>query len=69
LAGQLVYDKATRKFLLGDPDERKRALDEHLRILAALEARDEDGAERAMRDHVVRSGRQHVAAAFARREE
>jgi DNA-binding GntR family transcriptional regulator len=69
LAGQLVYDKATRKFLLGDPAERKRALDEHLSILAALEAHDEDQAERAMRDHVVRSGRQHVAAAFARREE
>lgn len=69
LAGQLVYDKATRKFLLNDPAERKRALEEHLNILAALEAHDEDRAERAMRDHVVRSGRQHVAAAFARREE
>jgi len=69
LAGQLVYDKATRKFLLNDPAERRRALAEHLSILAALEARDEDRAERAMRDHVVRSGRQHVEAAFARREE
>jgi DNA-binding GntR family transcriptional regulator len=69
LAGQLVYDKAARRFLMGDPAERKRALEEHLNILAALEANDEDRAERAMRDHVLRSGRQHVAAAFARREE
>lgn len=69
LAGQLVYDKATRRFLLNDPEERKRALQEHLSILAALEASDEDKAERAMRDHVVRSGRQHVTTAFARREE
>jgi DNA-binding GntR family transcriptional regulator len=69
LAGQLVYDKATRRFLLNDPDERERALQEHLSILAALEARDEDAAERAMRDHIVRSGRQHVQTAFARRKE
>jgi DNA-binding GntR family transcriptional regulator len=69
LAGQLVYDKATRRFLLNDSEERERALQEHLSILAALEARDEDAAERAMRDHIVRSGRQHVQTAFARRKE
>lgn len=69
LAGQLFYDKATRRFLLNDPQERGRALKEHLRILAALEAHDEDAAEQAMRDHIVRSGRQHVKAAFARRKE
>lgn len=69
LAGQLVYDKAARRFLLGDQEERERALGEHLNILAALEARDEDAAERAMRDHIVRSGRQHVQTAFARRKE
>ena len=69
LAGQLVYDKAARRFLLGDQEERERALGEHLSILAALEARDPDAAERAMRDHIVRSGRQHVQTAFARRKE
>jgi DNA-binding GntR family transcriptional regulator len=69
LVGQLVYDQATRSFLLGDPDERRRALGEHLAILSALEVRDEDAAERAMRDHIVRSGKQHVQTAFARRKE
>lgn len=67
LVGQLIYDKAARRFLLGDVDERGRALFEHLAILSALEARDEDGAERAMRDHIVRSGKQHVQTAFERR--
>lgn len=69
LVGQLIYDQAARRFLLGDVDERGRALFEHLAILAALEGRDEDGAERAMRDHIVRSGRQHVQTAFERRKE
>ncbi|WP_342364395.1 GntR family transcriptional regulator [Terrarubrum flagellatum] len=69
LIGQVVYDQAARLFLLDDADERLRALDEHLAILAALSARDADGAEKAMRDHIVRSGRQHIQTAFARREE
>lgn len=69
LAGQIVYDQATRLFLLEDAAERGRALDEHLAILAALSARDADGAEKAMRDHIVRSGRQHMETAFARRLE
>ncbi|CAH1653687.1 GntR family transcriptional regulator [Hyphomicrobiales bacterium] len=67
LVGQLIYDKTARRFLLSDVDERGRALVEHLAIFAALEARDEDGAERAMRDHIVRSGKQHVQTAFERR--
>lgn len=67
LVGQRVYDHATRVFLLGDPDECGRALTEHRAILDALAARDGDAAERAMRDHVVRSGREHIRTAFARR--
>lgn len=67
LVGQRVYDHATRAFLLGEPEERERALSEHRAILDALARRDSDAAERAMRDHVIRSGRQHVKAAFERR--
>ncbi len=67
LIGQRVYDSATRAFLLGDVEERERALAEHRAILDALTERDSDAAERAMRDHVVRSGRQHVKTAFERR--
>lgn len=68
LVGQRVYDHATRNFLLADVEERGRALVEHNAIFEALARRDPDAAERAMRDHVVRSGRQHVKAAFERRQ-
>lgn len=69
LIGQRVYVHTARYLILGDADERGRALDEHRAIYAALAARDSDGAERAMRDHVVRSARQHVKTAFERRKE
>lgn len=67
LIGQRTYVHAARAFLLSDAEERGRALAEHGAILDALARRDGDAAERAMRDHVVRSGRQHVKTAFARR--
>lgn len=69
LVGQRVYDHATRVFLLGDAAERERALAEHRAILEALARNHPDDAERAMRDHVVRSGQQHVRTAFERRRE
>ena len=64
LDGQRMYDHATRVALLSDADERRCALDEHRRILDALRQRDADRAERAMRDHIVRSGQQHVTSVF-----
>ncbi len=69
LVGQRVYVHTARALILGDADERGRALAEHRAIFEALEARDPDLAERAMRDHVVRSARQHVKTAFERRKE
>jgi DNA-binding GntR family transcriptional regulator len=69
LIGQRVYDHTARTFLLGDTAERGRALAEHRAIFEALAAHDADAAERAMRDHVLRSARQHVKAAFERRRE
>jgi DNA-binding GntR family transcriptional regulator len=65
LDGQRMYDHATRVALLSDADERRLALDEHRRILDALLLQDADRAERAMRDHIVRSGQQHVDSVFA----
>ncbi len=67
LIGQRVYVHTARQLILGDPDERKRALAEHTAIFEALAAGDPDAAERAMRDHVVRSGRHHVQIAFQNR--
>jgi DNA-binding GntR family transcriptional regulator len=66
LDGQRMYDHAARIALLGDPAERKRALREHRAIARALADRDADRAELAMRDHIIRSGRQHVETAFGR---
>jgi DNA-binding GntR family transcriptional regulator len=67
LVGQRVYVHTARQFILSDPAERIRALGEHRAIFDALARRDSDIAEREMRDHVVRSGRQHVKAAFENR--
>jgi DNA-binding GntR family transcriptional regulator len=64
LEGQRMYDRATRVALLGDCAERKRALREHGAIARTLADRDSDGAERAMREHIIRSGRQHVGSVF-----
>ena len=64
LDGQRMYDRATRVALLGDPAERKRALREHGAIADALSDRDADRAEVAMREHIIRSGRQHVETVF-----
>lgn len=65
LDGQRMYDHAQRVALLGDATERGQALDEHRSIMEALLQADPDRAERAMRDHVVRSGQRHVANVFA----
>jgi DNA-binding GntR family transcriptional regulator len=67
--GQRVYVHTARAVILGDEEERRRALAEHRAIFEALVRRDGDAAEREMRDHVMRSARQHVSKAFERREE
>jgi DNA-binding GntR family transcriptional regulator len=67
LVGQRVYVHTARKFILSDPAERIRALAEHRAIFNALARRDSEAAEREMRDHVIRSARQHVKAAFENR--
>jgi DNA-binding GntR family transcriptional regulator len=69
LVGQRVYVHTARALILGDPEERRRALAEHTAICEALIRRDADGAERCMRDHVLRSAGQHVKTAFAHRRE
>jgi DNA-binding GntR family transcriptional regulator len=64
LDGQRIYDRTTRAALLGDAAERKRALREHRAIARALADRDADRAELAMRNHIIRSGRQHIETVF-----
>lgn len=63
---QMVYDDASRARLLDNAEERKRALTEHSGIMTAIRDRDSERAERAMRDHIVRSGEKYAASLFGR---
>ncbi len=69
LVGQRVYVHTARILILSDAAERARALAEHTAICEALARRDADAAEREMREHVVRSAKEHVRTAFERRKE
>ena len=61
---QRFYDASTRRIIHSDPDEKARALAEHTAIGMAIVEHDIDGAERAMRDHVVRSGDHYIRLVF-----
>ncbi|MET2832894.1 GntR family transcriptional regulator [Mesorhizobium shangrilense] len=50
-----VYDRSNRVRVLSRCDEFERAFREHLQILTAIEGADPDGAEAAMRAHILRS--------------
>jgi DNA-binding GntR family transcriptional regulator len=63
---QQIYDHTTRVALLQAADERGRAFVEHKAILEAIEAGNQDGAERVMRDHIVRSGQRHIQTVLER---
>lgn len=65
---QRFYDEGTRRIIHADPEERARALAEHGRIADAIVAGDSEVAERAMRDHVVRSGEHYLALVFSREQ-
>jgi DNA-binding GntR family transcriptional regulator len=69
LDGQRMYDHATRVALLSDDAERRCALEEHRGIMEALAAADPDRAERTMRDHIIRSGQQHVTSVLSAHED
>lgn len=64
LERQRFYDQGTRRVIHSDPAERKRAFDEHNGIAEAIVAGDRDAAERAMRNHVVRSGEHYIKLVF-----
>jgi len=61
---QRFYDASTRRIIHSDPQEKALALAEHTAIGQAIIARDIEGAERAMRDHVVRSGENYIRLVF-----
>lgn len=61
---QRFYDEGTRRIIHSDPQERARALAEHTLIATTIAAGDIEGAERAMRNHVVRSGEHYLSLVF-----
>jgi DNA-binding GntR family transcriptional regulator len=61
---QQMYNRTTRVALLGEAEERGRALSEHRAIAEAIAVGDPDAAERIMRDHIVRSGQRHIQTVF-----
>jgi DNA-binding GntR family transcriptional regulator len=63
-AKQQMYNHTTRVALLGQEEERQRALAEHSAIAEAITAGDQDTAERTMRDHVMRSGQRYLQTVF-----
>ncbi len=66
---QQFYDASIRRVIHLDPTERQKALDEHVAIADAIAAGDADGAERTMRDHVVRSGDTYLSIIFKKEGE
>lgn len=64
LQAQAVYDQSTRRGLMSDPDEQRRAFAEHESIFDLIRAGNGTAAENLMFDHVVRSGRLYIAGKF-----
>jgi DNA-binding GntR family transcriptional regulator len=57
--GLFFHVRAIRQRTIGDLDRVKRSIDDHRAIVAALEKRDEDLAERLVREHTLKL-RDHV---------
>ena len=66
---QQFYDASIRRVIHSDPAEREIALHEHSAIAAAIISGDTDTSERAMRDHVVRSGETYLKIVFKNKKE
>ncbi|MEZ2128242.1 MULTISPECIES: GntR family transcriptional regulator [unclassified Sinorhizobium] len=66
---QQFYDASIRRVIHSDPQERDKALAEHSAIAAAIISGNSDKAERAMRDHVVRSGETYLNIIFKKKED
>ena len=65
---QQLYDAGARRVIHLDPDERQRALAEHVGIGEAIIARDAERAASSMRDHVLRSGESYLNLVFRKKQ-
>lgn len=62
---QRLYDDGIRRVIHSDPTERAKAFQEHSTIAALICEGNSDAAEKAMRDHVLRSGERYLELVFA----
>jgi DNA-binding GntR family transcriptional regulator len=51
--GLFFHMRAIRHRIIGNPDRARRSVDDHAQIVAALQARDGDRAERLVREHTL----------------
>ena len=63
--GQRMYDHAARVAVLADEGERVRSFAEHEAIMLAIAERNEEEAERLMREHVMLAGEKHLTTVFS----
>lgn len=63
-SSQRMYDQQTRLLVLAEADERERSFREHTAIFAAIQQRDQDLAEKRMREHVMLAGAKHIDTVF-----
>lgn len=62
---QRTYDHAARVTVLSKEDVRRASFHEHEAIMNAIVARDEEGAERLMRQHIMDAGKTHIELVFS----
>ncbi|MGV6873541.1 GntR family transcriptional regulator [Pseudochelatococcus sp. B33] len=63
-SSQRMYDHAARVAVLARPHVQRTSFHEHEAIMRAITARDEDLAERLMREHIVKAGTTHIKLVF-----
>ncbi|CAK7066020.1 GntR family transcriptional regulator [Kerstersia gyiorum] len=61
---QRMYDHAARITVLSSPEVREQSFCEHRDIMAAITSRNEDLAERLMREHILKAGQTHIELVF-----
>lgn len=61
---QRTYDHAARITVLSREDVRRTSFLEHQAIMKAIVSRDEDAAERLMRQHIMDAGKTHIELVF-----
>ncbi|WP_343315948.1 GntR family transcriptional regulator [Brucella sp. BE17] len=61
---QRMYDHAARVTVLSREDVRRQSFGEHEAIMQAIAARNEDLAERLMREHIMKAGETHIKLVF-----